>query len=136
MQLSKNNLPLGRLKALLIFGGGERTRTDDLLRAKQALSQLSYTPNTISDWRFRISKDLHSKTRIPKSEIIMVGLDRFELSTSRLSGVRSNQLSYRPDAPTAGLRSSLWQENSVRGPAVPLYLEAALMLLPVSLERR
>ncbi len=26
----------------------------------------------------------------------MVGLDRFELSTSRLSGVRSNQLSYRP----------------------------------------
>src|SRR5690349_24951612 len=26
----------------------------------------------------------------------MVGLDRFELSTSPLSGVRSNQLSYRP----------------------------------------
>ena len=26
----------------------------------------------------------------------VVGLDRFELSTSRLSGVRSNQLSYRP----------------------------------------
>ena len=26
------------------FGGGERIRTDDLLRAKQALSQLSYTP--------------------------------------------------------------------------------------------
>jgi hypothetical protein len=25
-------------------GGGERTRTDDLLRARQALSQLSYTP--------------------------------------------------------------------------------------------
>ena len=25
-------------------GGGERDRTDDLLRAKQALSQLSYTP--------------------------------------------------------------------------------------------
>ena len=27
----------------------------------------------------------------------MVGLDRLELSTSRLSGVRSNHLSYRPD---------------------------------------
>ena len=27
----------------------------------------------------------------------MVGLGRFELPTSRLSGVRSNQLSYRPD---------------------------------------
>ena len=26
-------------------GGGERDRTDDLLRAKQALSQLSYTPD-------------------------------------------------------------------------------------------
>ena len=26
-------------------GGGERDRTDDLLRAKQALSQLSYTPS-------------------------------------------------------------------------------------------
>jgi hypothetical protein len=25
-------------------GGGERVRTDDLLRARQALSQLSYTP--------------------------------------------------------------------------------------------
>ena len=29
---------------LYIFGGGERDRTDDLLRARQALSQLSYTP--------------------------------------------------------------------------------------------
>ena len=27
------------------FGGGERDRTDDLLLAKQALSQLSYTPD-------------------------------------------------------------------------------------------
>ena len=28
--------------------------------------------------------------------LIMVGLERLELSTSRLSGVRSNHLSYRP----------------------------------------
>ena len=27
------------------FGGGDQDRTDDLLLAKQALSQLSYTPN-------------------------------------------------------------------------------------------
>ena len=27
-------------------GGGERDRTDDLLRARQALSQLSYTPSS------------------------------------------------------------------------------------------
>ena len=52
-------------------GGGERVRTDDLLRARQALSQLSYTPE--------------------KTAQKMVGLDGFEPSTSRLSGVRSNQ---------------------------------------------
>ena len=28
-------------------GGGERDRTDDLLLAKQALSQLSYTPDEL-----------------------------------------------------------------------------------------
>ena len=33
----------------------------------------------------------------------MVGLDGFEPSTSRLSGVRSNQLSYRPSFLTADL---------------------------------
>ena len=31
-------------------GGGERDRTDDILLAKQALSQLSYTPLLISWW--------------------------------------------------------------------------------------
>lgn len=30
---------------LTVNGGGERDRTDDILLAKQALSQLSYTPN-------------------------------------------------------------------------------------------
>jgi hypothetical protein len=30
--------------------------------------------------------------------LIMVGLGRLELPTSRLSGVRSNRLSYRPEA--------------------------------------
>jgi oxalate decarboxylase/phosphoglucose isomerase-like protein (cupin superfamily) len=29
---------------LYLPGGGERVRTDDLLRARQALTQLSYTP--------------------------------------------------------------------------------------------
>ena len=52
-------------------GGAKEDRTPDLLRAKQALSQLSYGP-------------------------FLVGLRRFELLTSPLSGVRSNQLSYRP----------------------------------------
>jgi hypothetical protein len=63
-------------------GGGDRDRTYYLLRARQALSQMSYTPkNGISESHFKKK---------------VVGLDRFELSTSRLSGVRSNQLSYRP----------------------------------------
>ena len=40
----------------------------------------------------------HFKIRNRKSEIrnLLVGLGRVELPTSRLSGVRSNQLSYRP----------------------------------------
>ena len=67
-----------------IPGGGERDRTDDLLRARQALSQLSYTPGS----RILTTDQLHA--------LILVGLGRFELPTSRLSGVRSNQLSYRP----------------------------------------
>ena len=48
-----------------------RDRTADLLRARQALSQLSYSP-------------------------IVVGLSGLEPPTSRLSGERSNHLSYRP----------------------------------------
>jgi hypothetical protein len=36
--------PVGRRRQRSAGGGGERTRTDDLLLAKQALSQLSYTP--------------------------------------------------------------------------------------------
>jgi hypothetical protein len=60
------------------FGGADRDRTDDPLLAKQVLSQLSYSPQM---W---------------VSAAEMVGLGRFELPTSPLSGVRSNQLSYRP----------------------------------------
>src|SRR5439155_2370354 len=40
--------------------------------------------------------DLQSEISTLRSEISMVGLGRVELPTSRLSGVRSNQLSYRP----------------------------------------
>ena len=57
-------------------GGASRDRTGDLLLAKQALSQLSYGPGSTP----------------PQ----VVGLGRFELPASPLSGVRSDQLSYRP----------------------------------------
>ena len=71
----------------LEIGGGERDRTDDLLRARQALSQLSYTPH------FQNQVMLVRKPRfiLPTSKLAMVGLDGVEPSTSRLSGVRSNQ---------------------------------------------
>ncbi len=59
-------------------GGARRDRTDDLMLAKHALSQLSYGPVT--------------RTIVN----CVVGLGRLELPTSRLSGVRSNHLSYRP----------------------------------------
>ena len=56
--------------------GAERDRTDDLRLAKPALSQLSYSPAL--------------------SRVLRVGQGRLELPTSRLSGVRSNHLSYWP----------------------------------------
>ena len=46
----------------------------------------------------------------------MVGLGRFELPTSPLSGVRSNQLSYRPKADTIRLEI----ESATKG--LTLYL--------------
>ena len=58
-------------KVFLFIGGGKENRTPDPLLAKQVLSQLSYTPK-------------------------LVGLGRLELPTLRLSGVRSNHLSYKP----------------------------------------
>ena len=58
---------------LAVSGGAERDRTADLKLAKLPLSQLSYGP-------------VHG----------MVGPGRLELPTLRLSGVRSNHLSYGP----------------------------------------
>ena len=59
-----------------LTGGADRDRTDDLRLAKPALSQLSYSPRG--------------------TEERSVGQGRVELPTSRLSGVRSNHLSYWP----------------------------------------
>ena len=59
-----------------------RDRTADLLRARQALSQLSYSPIKVSILYQSLEK--------------LVGLSGLEPPTSRLSGERSNHLSYRP----------------------------------------
>ena len=45
-----------------------------------------------------------------------MGLDRFELSTSRLSGVRSNQLSYRPPDDQTAYSLSSWEYCRAIGP--------------------
>ena len=58
-------------------GGASRDRTDDLKLAKLALSQLSYGP-------------------LQDARAGMVGRGGLEPPTLRLSGVRSNHLSYRP----------------------------------------
>ena len=42
----------------------------------------------------------------------MVGLTRVELVTSRLSGVRSNQLSYRPKTDAYSLQVNLNKEKT------------------------
>ncbi len=44
MQLSKNSIQCKSRSPYKENGGGERDRTDDPLRARQVLSQLSYTP--------------------------------------------------------------------------------------------
>ena len=76
------------------IGGAGRDRTDDLKLAKLPLSQLSYGPN-------------------PKR---MVGPGRLELPTSRLSGVRSNHLSYGPSG--SRQRTSLQLANARLKPAL------------------
>ena len=66
------------------IGGDDRDRTGDPLLAKQVLSQLSYSPVLVG------TREEHG------DGANVVGLGRVELPTSALSGLRSNQLSYRP----------------------------------------
>ena len=64
-------------------GGDVGDRTPDLRLAKPALYQLSYIPEGVV-MLLRLTLNF------------MVGLGGIEPPTSRLSGVRSNRLSYRP----------------------------------------
>ena len=83
MKLSKNICSLSELYSKMDSHpsyssyGDEGSRTPDLRLAKPPLSQLSYIPESFN-----------------------MGLGGVEPPTSRLSGVRSNQLSYRPKALT------------------------------------
>src|SRR5205085_3805147 len=91
-------------------GGARRDRTDDLMLAKHALSQLSYGPVPEDECflsrapcspAFASAKAQRpSFKRACRAEAAeqrrLVGLGRLELPTSRLSSARSNQLSYKP----------------------------------------
>ena len=88
-------------------GGARRSRTDDILLAKQALYQLSYGP--ISTGMVQSPGELSYDTACgleanPSNQHELVGPGRLELPTLRLSGVRSNHLSYGPMAATARSR--------------------------------
>src|SRR6267154_4467213 len=87
-------------------GGARRDRTDDLMLAKHALSQLSYGPVPEDECFMLRSPSLalrrsSLRSRRPAEpeaaeQRRLVGLGRLELPTSRLSSARSNQLSYKP----------------------------------------
>ena len=79
-------------------GGARRDRTDDLMLAKHALSQLSYGPECNAAKRGCLVR--------------MVGLGRLELPTSRLSSARSNQLSYKPDEASSSGLAAHWRKTT------------------------
>ena len=83
-------------------GDGE-IRTLDPLLARQVLSQLSYTPMDAGLPSFQRRSLIHfCSVFISISQSLLalpfwvMGLSGLEPPTSRLSGVRSNQLSYKP----------------------------------------
>ena len=124
----------GTQRVPFLFGGARQDRTADLLRARQALSQLSYGPRNLTGSGSRTSNCMDKLYMQPSCSLIptfrpasllegrwwvwvdlpatalhrphpyhpnntnnvLVGLGGFEPPTSPLSGVRSNQLSYRP----------------------------------------
>ena len=82
-----------------------RDRTADLLRAKQALSQLSYSPIGVISVPVILPETRRGEAK--HTEVCelchnavfrenLVGLSGLEPPTSPLSGVRSNHLSYKP----------------------------------------
>ena len=87
----------------LIPSGDGEIRTLDPLLARQVLSQLSYTPMDAGLPSFQRRSLIHlCSVFISISQSLLalpfrvMGLSGLEPPTSRLSGVRSNRLSYKP----------------------------------------
>ena len=116
-----------RAPAAARTSGDDRARTGNLRLAKPALSQLSYVPNALmidkGYWMIHQSASVRSRHAVhpPRRQIINyqssiinseMGPGRLELPTSRLSGVRSNQLSYEPLFSNRGLScTSGWPQR-------------------------
>ena len=86
MHLSKNASHYSQEESC----GADRDRTDDIQLAKLALSQLSYSPGKPP---MLVARPALLR---PVATGNVVGLGGLEPPTSRLSGARSSQLSYRP----------------------------------------
>ena len=100
------------LAVCLSPNGDERVRTADPLLARQVLSHLSYAP------------------------LMRMGLPGIEPGTSRLSGVRSHQLSYRPILRVSRRDSTTSSLLSCASTYFPDRQEQARPLAAGSLERR
>ena len=81
----------GRRRSSVMTSGDGEIRTHDPLLARQVLSQLSYTPKGLPHTILSLVWEM--------------GLSGLEPPTSRLSGVRSNLLSYKPRFPGIHLLS-------------------------------
>ena len=74
--------------------GGDRTRTDDPLLAKQVLSQLCYAPISVASPQVSVIRK--TKPVVLTTDDWNMGQGGLEPPTPRLSSVCSNQLSYWP----------------------------------------
>ncbi len=99
----------GAAEPLSDSGGDSGARTRSLRLAKPALSQLSYIPEGVGGIRAKRSR--------PRTRSV-VGLGGLEPPTSRLSGVRSNQLSYRPTSRRGGDRVRAGRTPAALSPRV------------------
>ena len=92
LRFASTNLPFvlssARLASSAAGGGDEQNRTVDPLLARQVLSQLSYTPRYYRGLLLILALFFFSEE--------LVGSSGLEPPTSRLSGARSNRLSYEP----------------------------------------
>ena len=95
MRFSRYVVPQATFKLLSASGDGE-IRTLDPLLARQVLSQLSYTPTDAGRPVIYGLSLFCLLFFLQPAFSRLLGLSGLEPPTSRLSGVRSNRLSYKP----------------------------------------